>query len=111
MAAILWGVLVIVGIQAAVLYTIYRVYRRRAVNDSRSFQVFCTAYVTASVPMTVGPLAAALALRRFKPYSTPFGSVQPLAVTSAGTDAWVGGFALFLASFVGLWLHAHVNAR
>lgn len=99
-----WAISAIVIVQTAVLYTVYRVYRQRAGDGGRSFQMFRAMYAIAAILMTVGPIAAVLALGRLEPYPTPLGPVRPVAVSGAGTDAWVGGFVLFLVSFVSLWI-------
>lgn len=102
MRPILWAVLAILVLQAVVLSAVYLVYRRRAVTVHRSFRAFRAVYFAAAALMTVGPLVAVRAMGRLEPYVTPLGPVDPLTVTGAGTDAWVVGFVLFLASFVGL---------
>lgn len=104
LGGIQWAISAIVVVQTAVLYAVYRVYRQRVGDGGRSFQLFRAMYAIAALLMTAGPIAAVLALGRLEPYSTPFGPVRPVAVSGAGTDVWVGGFALFLVSFISLWV-------
>lgn len=102
-------VLVTLSFQTVVLIAIYLAYRRKAPTDERSFQAFRAVYVAAAILLTVGPLVAMFAMGRLNPYGTPFGPVESLTIVGLGTDAWVVGFILLLASFVGLRITNQMN--